>query len=293
MHYVADREGNITKENSLQDRALGALYGSLPGRLLLRPLMSPAVSKACGKALDTRASRALIPGFARACGIELSERERERYASYNDFFTRRPAVGARRADCSKEAFISPCDARLSVFQINGDSVFSVKHSRYTVASVLRNHRLARSYAGGYAWVFRLCVDDYHRYVYVDDGVVSGEVHIPGVFHAVNPAAGEAFPIYKENTREYCLLRSENFGTVLQMEVGAMLVGKIENRPGGRKVRRGEEKGNFSFGGSTIILMTRAGAVRPDEDILKNSGKGIETLVKMGERVGSKPDAGER
>ncbi len=285
MHYVADREGNIAEENSLQDRALGWLYGSLAGRLLLRPLTSPAFSRLGGKILDSGVSRVFIPWFVRNHGIDLSECERERYASYNDFFTRRLKFGARRAERDPRAFISPCDSRLSVFKISEGRAFSVKHARYTVASVLRNKKLAKAFAGGYAWVFRLCVEDYHRYVYVDDGIVSGEIRIPGVFHTVNPAAGEAFPIYKENTREYCLLHSEHFGTVLQMEVGAMLVGKIENRPGGRKVRRGEEKGKFAFGGSTVILMTQAGAVCPDADLLENSRRGIETKVRLGEKVG--------
>ena len=78
-------------------------------------------------------------------------------------------------------------------------------------------------------MFRLCVEDYHRYIYVDDGVKSENVKIPGVLHTVNPVANDSFPIYKENAREFSLLCSENFGTVLMMEVGAMMVGKIENR----------------------------------------------------------------
>ncbi len=64
-----------------------------------------------------------------------------------------------------------------------------------------------------------------------------------------------------------------------------MVGKIENRTVSGTVRRGQEKGNFAFGGSTVILLTQEGKVRPDKDILENSGKGIETKVKLGERVG--------
>ena len=57
-----------------------------------------------------------------------------------------------------------------------------------------------------------------------------------------------------------------------------MVGKIENRPRKPYVFRGEEKGNFAFGGSTIVLITQKNTVKPDEDILKNSGEGIETRV---------------
>ena len=94
------------------------------------------------------------------------------------------------------------------------------------------------------------MDDYHRYSYPEDAVKSENIKIPGIFHTVNPIANDHYPIYKENTREYCLLKTEAFGTLLMMEVGALLVGKIDNRETGRaSVKRGEEKGNFAFGGS--------------------------------------------
>jgi len=70
-----------------------------------------------------------------------------------------------------------------------------------------------------------------------------------------------------------------------MEVGALMVGKIENRPVMSHVRRGQEKGNFAFGGSTIIYMTQKDKVFPDMDILINSADGIETKVQIGSRIG--------
>ena len=70
-----------------------------------------------------------------------------------------------------------------------------------------------------------------------------------------------------------------------MEVGAMFVGRIENAAGERMVERGEEKGYFAFGGSTVILLTQKGAVLPDGDLLRHSKSGIETKVRLGEQVG--------
>lgn len=285
MHLVADRKGKIREENTMQDRILEKLYGHMAGRVLLRPLVSPLVSKAGGAFLGSGFSRFLIWPFIRSHSIDMADYEPKRYVSYNDFFTRKLRRGTRRVERDPEIFISPCDSRLSVYEIGGNCAFSIKHTRYTVGSLLRDRKLAESFAGGYLWVFRLCVEDYHRYIYVDGGRVSGRKRIPGVLHTVNPIANDSFPIYKENTREYCILESTNFGPVLLMEVGALLVGKIRNHPRGDDVRRGWEKGNFAFGGSTIILMTRRGAVRPDWDILKNSCQGIETKVKLGERVG--------
>lgn len=287
MHRTADRMGNITEENSMQDRFLELIYNHKAGRMMLKPMISPAFSRIGGLLLDSGASRFLIPLFIRSNSIDLSDYEKKEYKSYNEFFKRKLAPGARQIEMNPDVFISPCDSRLSVYRIDARSVFFIKHTRYTVQSLLKNEKLAQKFLGGYLWVFRLCVDDYHRYIYEADGKVSANIRIPGVFHTVNPAANDNYPIYKENTREYCLLRSENFGTILQMEVGAMLVGKIENRPGRKHVQRGQEKGNFAFGGSTIILMTQKNRVIPDGDILEYSSRGIETRVLLGERVGRK------
>lgn len=288
MHLVSDREGVIVQEDSLQDRILEWIYGHKTGRLAIRPLISPAVT-ALGKfVLDSKASKVFIAPFVLRHSIDLSQYEKKEYTSYNDFFTRKLLCGARKIERQPEAFISPCDGRLGVYEINDMRGFSIKNSRYTVPGLLRNKKLAEKYAGGYIWVFRLCVEDYHHYVYVDGGKESKRFRIPGVLHTVNPAAGDRIPIYKENTREYSVLKSDNFGEIIQMEVGAMFVGKIENGPVRARAERGQEKGNFAFGGSTVILMTRAGRVQPDEDILDNSARGIETRVRLGERIGASP-----
>lgn len=283
--YTADRRGYVTENDSMQDRFLEKLYGSAPGRALLKPMVSPAVSEIGGRILDSRISALVVPAFIRHAGINLHEYEPQRYCSYNDFFTRQLRADARKIDMVPEHFVSPCDSRVSVYPIDEKCRVKIKHTPYTMAELLKNPVLAKRYEGGYLWVFRLCVDDYHHYIYIDDGFESRRVHIPGVLHTVNPVAGDVYPIYKENTREYALLKTENFGTVLMMEVGALMVGRIENVPLRGRVKRGREKGNFAFGGSTVVLMTQKGRVMPDPDIFRNSEYDIETKVKLGEKIG--------
>ena len=287
MHLVSDREGVIVQEDSLQDRILEWLYGHRAGRIAVRPLVSPAVTALGKVVLDSKVSKVLIAPFIRRHSIDMSQYEKKEYVSYNDFFTRKMIHGIRNIETRPEVFVSPCDSRLAVYKIDDTRRFSIKHSQYTVSELLRNRKLAGKYAGGYIWVFRLCVEDYHHYIYVDGGKESKRFHIKGILHTVNPAAGDRLPVYKENTREYSVLKSDNFGEVIQMEVGAMFVGKIENGPVQVRAERGQEKGNFAFGGSTVILMTRSKSVQPDEDILENSARGIETRVRLGERVGKK------
>lgn len=279
-------ENNKTQKKPFLDRILPVLYGTTAGRLLLRPLVSPWFSMFGGWLLDTRLSRLIIAPFVRKNGIDLSQCETKSFSSYNAFFTRKLRPEARPLDPDKKAWISPCDARLSVWPVTQDGRFVVKHTPYTLGELLKNKELAGRFEGGTLWLYRLCVDDYHRYIYPDDAVKSRNVCIPGTFHTVNPIANDHYPIYKENTREYCLLKTEQFGTVLMMEVGAMLVGRIENRqPSPAFVHRGEEKGYFAFGGSTILLVTQAGCVVPDEAFTSCTQTGEEKFVHMGERTG--------
>ena len=90
-----------------------------------------------------------------------------------------------------------------------------------------------------------------------------------------------------NSREYQVLRTDRFGTVIQMEVGALLVGKIKNHSlplKTRDVRAGEEKGYFEFGGSTIILLLKKDAVCMNEKLYERRDSNGEIPVRMGEFV---------
>ncbi|NCB92049.1 MAG: phosphatidylserine decarboxylase [Clostridia bacterium] len=286
MKY-ADRNGERWEESSFQDQLLEKLYNSFAGRVLVKILVCPVISKIGGRVLSSKASKLLIPGFIKRHDLDSGQWEKQEFDSYNDFFTRKYTESQRLITEKKELFISPCDGKLTVYPITKDGNFMIKHTSYTVPSLLKNRKLAKKFVEGYALVFRLTVDDYHRYCYVDDGVKSSNYRIPGVFHTVNPIANDLEPIYKENTREYCVQHSENFGTLLLMEVGALMVGKIRNYHGARRVRKGQEKGRFEFGGSTIIILTQQGSVSVDRDILKNSRQGYETIVKMGEVIGKR------
>lgn len=281
------KKSRLDSSSGGQDALISWLYGSAAGRMLLRPLVSPCFSKAGGWLLNTRLSVLAVKPYIKANHIDMSACKKQKFDSFNDFFTRELECGARPVAKEADAWVSPCDARLCVYPISRKGKFTVKHTPYTVADILENSALAERYLGGTLWLYRLCVDDYHRYVYPADGFKSSNVYIPGVFHTVNPIAGEAEPIYKKNAREYCVIRTDNFGTILMMEVGAMLVGKIENRElSSAAVCRGQEKGNFAFGGSTILIMSQPGRVVPDQTILKNSMAKVETKVRMGERVGT-------
>ncbi len=261
------------------------LYDTVPGRILLKPLTSPRLSRICGHFLDSELSSFLIKPFVKQNEICLSDYETTDIKSFNDFFSRKIKDGKRPIDGEAEHLIAPCDGLLSVWKIKEDTVFPVKQSRYTVTSLLRNKKLAQRYNGGYCLVFRLCVNHYHRYCYVDSGQKSRNFFIPGRLHTVRPVALREVPVFAENSREYTAVRTEKFGMAIQMEVGAMLVGRIVNHEGKGTAVRGKEKGYFQYGGSTIIVLIEPERVKMREDILKSSTLAKETPVKMGEVIG--------
>jgi len=286
MRYI-DRLGKTSEKDSFQDKFLKALYTNLVGRALVKLLVNPIVSQLGGRLLSSSASKILIKQFVKSNNIDLSKYEKQKFDSYNDFFIRKIKKNERIVNMNCNVLISPCDSKLSVYKIDENRHFFIKNTLYSTKTLLRDAKLANKFQGGYAMVFRLTVDDYHRYCYIDNGIKTNNRFIQGVLHTVNPIANDILPIYKENSRAYSILQSDNFGDVLMMEVGALMVGKIVNYHQSRGVKKGQEKGRFEFGGSTVILLIEKDKVIVDQDILDNTQNEYETIVKMGEQIGVK------
>lgn len=274
-------------DKSVQGSILRFLYQTKPGSFLLKVLVSPYISKAAGYFMDSRFSVPLIKPFIKYNNINMEDFEECGYNSFNEFFTRKIKKGRRNFSAKEEDLCSPCDAKLSVYKIGEDSAFMVKGTYYSMESLAKSHKLAQYYKGGTLCIFRLCVDDYHRYSYIDEGKQKKNYKIPGILHTVNPIACGKYPVYKENSREFSVLYSKNFGKVFMMEVGAMLVGRICNYNDETYAIRGQEKGRFEYGGSTVILAFAKGKVLIDKEILDNSSNGYETVVQMGSVIGKK------
>lgn len=278
------------KETTKQKESLSLrfLYRTAVGRLLLKPLIARPLSKLAGKYMSSSLSRPLIRRFVKKNGINLADYEEVRYRSFNDCFTRKIKAENRPIPMEADLFVSPCDARLSVYPIREDSVFHIKGSDYSVKGLLGgNEALTEKYAGGTCLVFRLCVHHYHRYVYFDGGKKGENTFLPGKLHTVRPIALETFPVFVQNCREYTVMETENFGTATQIEVGAMLVGKIQNHHAEHTFARGEEKGMFLYGGSTVVLLLEKDTAMIDSRFFEATENDEETEVKMGEILGKK------
>lgn len=283
---VKDRQGNLITNGESQNNLLKKLYGTSLGRCALKILVCKPISDIGGLYMSSRLSKRRIQSFIDANQIDMSQYECKDYKSYNDFFTRRIKKNKRPYSHEKTDLMSPADSKLTYYSITKESLFNVKDTQYTLKDLLGDETLAKKFINGTCLIFRLTVDDYHRYSYVDNGQIVKRKFIKGLFHTVNPIANDYYPIYKTNSREYTIIESENFGYMIQMEVGAMMVGKIVNHDH-QIATKGREKGYFEFGGSTIILLFQEGVLTIDQDIVENSLHDIETKVSLGETIGHK------
>lgn len=262
------------------------LYGTAVGRLILKILTRPFISKAAGFFMNSRLSALYIPRFIKKNNINTLDFEERRFKSFNDFFTRRLKSGKREFLSEPSALISPCDGLLTVYDIDSALRFKVKNSIYGIESLLNNASLASEFSGGQCLVFRLTPSHYHRFHYFDNGETKDTAAIKGVLHTVRPVAVESVPVYTRNSREIAVLQTENFGNAVMVEVGAMMVGKIINRHQ-KLFCRGDEKGFFEFGGSTIILLLKKNAAKILPEISIASRAGEEFPVLAGQKIGSK------
>jgi phosphatidylserine decarboxylase len=276
--------GEIVVEPVFGGNALNVLYETPLGRMITTHLLSRELpSRLFGYLQRSRLSRGKITNFVQEGGIDTSEAELalEAYRSLDEFFTRRLKPTVRPIDSDPERLVSPADGRAFVFPHLNEPQFKIKGSLVSLPELLADRALAQRYSGGSAIVIRLAPADYHRFHFPDDGVASESVPIGGRLHSVHPIALEAGAPSFRNKRQITHFESRGFGPMELVEIGALFVGTIVQtyRPG--PVQRGQEKGFFRFGGSTVVILATEGRLQVDGDLTAASAEGIETLVRMG------------
>lgn len=275
MTQVYNRKTNRIEEvKHFGEKSLKVIYSS---KLLTNIATNKIISKIYGLYNRSILSKHKIKKFIKDNNINMSLYKDKKYKSFNDFFIRE----YKNITFNKKDFISPCDSKLLVYKIDKNLKVKVKKFEYTVEELLNEN--IDDLKDSYMFIYRLSVDDCHRYYYLDDGTLEKRVRVKGKLHTVSDSSSK-YKIYRENEREYSILNTKNFGKVIYMEVGALLIGKIVNHDI-KSFKRGEEKGYFLPGGSTIIVIAKN--IKVDKDILEYSKKNIETLVSIGEKVGEK------
>ena len=271
----------------LPSKSQAFVYRNKFGRIILKLLICKPISKIVGAFLNSPMSKPMIKKFVKNNNIDLSLYENENYKCYNDFFTRKIKLENRVMVDDKNAFISPADSRLLVLDINDNLKFKIKNGYYSLETLLDDKKLADEFSGGKLLIFRLCVDDYHRYCFIDNGKILNNKYINGKLHTVQPIALEKDDFFKENSREVTVIETENFGKTAMVEIGAMMVGKIINHNTNGIAKKGEEKGYFEFGGSTVCVVLKKNEVEFDDEIINNTKNELETRVLFRKKIGYK------
>ena len=272
MYYDLKNDKYIEVKES---KALKFLYNTLFGRVILKIATTKFVANTYAIYMKSSLSKRKIKKFIKSNNIDMNEYIKEDYKSFNDFFKRNIKEDKRKLD---KGLISICDSKLSVYKIDESSKFNIKNSVYTLTELIGEDKKYK-----YALIFRLCVDDYHHYIFPDDGKIIRSKHINGKLHTVQPIALKKYKVFHENDREVTFLECKNLGDVCIVEVGALMVGKIVNE-NVDTFKKGDEKGHFEFGGSTVIMLLNKD-IKINSKIVENSKKDIETIVKMGENIG--------
>lgn len=287
IKYYDRQTGLLKTEKVAGEKWLVWLYHNPAGEATLWVLAKrKMVSTVYGKRMDRPSSISKIQPFVHEFDIDMSTAQKQEFNSFNDFFSRKLKNNARPVDTNSTVTVSPADGKVLAYSNVSNSDFIIKGFRFDVSSFLNNAHLAQKYHDGSLLIIRLAPPDYHRFHFPLSGSVSPVTRIDGDYYSVNPLAlRKMAEIFCLNKREYVIISNPLFGDVVMSEIGATMVGSIVQTYPGNDAKKGEEKGYFKFGGSTVLLLFEKNRVRIDKDLLINTSKGYETEIRVGERIG--------
>lgn len=291
IKYYNRKTKDYDIEKVAGERYLNWVYSSPIGMSLLESVVKKKMfSSLYGWYLDTGISKKKVKNFINEFSLDMSiaEKTETEFNSFNDFFYRKLKPAARPVDMSKNSVVSLGDGKLYAYEnIDLNKLVQVKGFTYSLRELIKDEKTAEKYSKGTCLILRLCPTDYHRFHFIDSGICEDTIKIKGSYYSVNPVALQKVEkLFCENKREWSTFHSDNFGDILYVEVGATCVGSIiQTYTPNKRVTKGDEKGYFKFGGSTVILFFEQNKIKIDKDIIDQTNLGIETYVIMGEKIG--------
>lgn len=290
IKYIDRETQEVKTEKVYGEQWLNWLYHNPVGEASLWLIAKrKIVTSVYGDAMNKASSADKIEPFVKEYNVDLSIAQKQNFSSFNDFFTRQLKPESRPINQDSLVVISPADGKILAYSNINNSDFYIKGFRFNVDSFLNNATLSNKYKNGAMIVFRLAPPDYHRYHFPVSGVTgTSNAKIDGDYYSVNPLAlRKKAEIFWLNKREYGVIKTPQFGDVVMVEVGATMVGSMIQTYTGTTVKKGQEKGYFKFGGSTVVLIFEKDKINIDNDLLLNTATGLETTIKMGERIAIK------
>jgi len=296
IKYFNREKEAIEIEKVYGSQAVKWLYESTSGKILTQLLVKKPISKLYGAIQSSGLTKKKVAPFIQDFNINMDEflpedgrDQLSPYSSFNQFFIRRFKEG-KRPFASAQNFPAFSEARYFGYEaLTDEESIPVKGKYLTARALLSNDKWSATFQQGPCFLARLCPVDYHRFHFPDDGKILDFYPVQGALHSVNPLALQKVPeIFSINERAVTILETETFGKLAYVEVGAICVGKIiQSREMSGNFKRGEEKGYFLFGGSTVIVLGEKGMWKPDDIILEKTKQGMEVYQKLGSRLGTK------
>lgn len=294
MVYVIDREtGDVLEEKVYGSWAIQLLYGkSLISRCFgpfFRWIFSwPVFSKLFGWYQSQRWTGRNVFPFIKKYGIDASEFQEEpkAFSSFNAFFIRKLKSECR--PLNPGALVMPVDGRYRFFpRIDQASGYYLKGQRFDLESLLLCKVRAERYAKGSMVIARLAPVDCHRFYFPCHCHAGQAEQVNGYLYSVNPLAlRRNIHIFTENKRYLTVLQSPEFGEIIYMEVGATNVGSVHQtyKPG-HFYSKGSEKGYFSFGGSSIVLLFEENRLEISPELIRSDDDFTEIRCLIGQYLG--------
>ncbi|PPC62702.1 phosphatidylserine decarboxylase [Pantoea sp. ICBG 1758] len=226
-------------------------------------------------------TKAVIDAFVWFYKVDMAEASKPHtgsYRTFNDFFVRPLKEGARPVDPDASLLALPCDGAISQLgRITGDQIFQAKGHYYTLQALLAgNDELAEKFIDGEFVTTYLAPRDYHRVHMPCNGILREMIYVPGELYSVNPLTARNIPnLFARNERVICVFDTDH-GPMVQILVGATIVGSIETvwagtvtppregvikrwrypsaeHDGAVVLLKGQEMGRFKLGSTVINL----------------------------------------
>jgi len=233
-----------------------------------------------------------------ACMIEMLEINPLKYPTFNEFFIRTLKPGVRLIDQDRNKIMSPVDGKIwQIGKVNSQLLIQAKGRGFTLEQLLANKQEALELTHANFAVLYLAPYNYHCVHMPVAGKLLTMRYIPGKLFSVNPSIIANIPdIFAKNERVVATFATE-FGNIVMILVGAMVVGSIETvwhgpvTPNQNKqvtewdyskqeimFAKGEQIAHFKLG-STVILLFPENVITWQEQ-LKQYDK-----IQMGQNLG--------
>ena len=286
IQYISRDSGKLKTEKVPGEGWLYWLYNNPLGEISLETMVKRKfLSEWYGKQMEDPSSKEKIAPFIEEYGIDMSIAQKQEFENFNDFFYRKLKPTSRPLDNDSLIITSPADGKVLVYENIKDQDFIVKGYRFNLHKFLRNDSISKIFEEGSLMIIRLCPTDYHRYHFPIDGEVTHQQKETGDYYSVSPIAlREKIELISMNKRDFTIIESKEFGPVIMSEVAATMVGSMVDTYEGNNVNKGQEKGYFKFGGSTVVLIFKKNQILIDPDLIENTKNNLETEIKMGEKI---------